>query len=324
MGSVTHFFDTPGAEQFAFTLKSLEDAVRLRSHILRCFEEASLYSQTHPTVYPNVSDDAKLNRQAALTHIIIVGGGANGVEFSGALVELIRSSIYKDFPEFPKGGIAVTLLEGAANLLPGFPANLAQYTKQRLEKMGVDVRTGAAVTEITKNGAVLKDGTVIPAATVVWTAGVKATDLAAKTGFSAGRSGRINVLPTLQVAEHTEIFVAGDLSLPEGTHLPMVAPNAIQQGTLAAKNLVRLVRKQALENFVYRDKGSMAVVGRGAAVVRIGKRTITGTAAWLLWLGVHLTYLVGFRNRVMVMFNWAWDYFFAERSVRLIFKKNEK
>ncbi|MDR0521151.1 MAG: NAD(P)/FAD-dependent oxidoreductase [Planctomycetaceae bacterium] len=321
MGSTTEFFGTPGAEKFAFTLKSLEDAVRLRSHILSCFEQASLYSDAHPTIYPNVSGQDKTDRQSALKHIIIIGGGPNGAEFAGALSELVRTSIYRDFPEFDRNSVQITLLEAAPNLLAGFPPLLAGYVRERLEKMDVTVKLNAAVTEIRKDGAVLKDGTFLPSETVVWTAGVRATDLAAETGFAAGKSGRIHVLPTLQIANRAEIFVAGDLSLPEGeTVPPMVAPNAIQQGIHAARNLVRLVRKQELQPFVYHDKGSMAVVGRGAAAVRIGTRTLTGTIAWLVWLAVHLTYLVGFHNRLMVMFNWAWDYFVAERSVRLIFR----
>jgi NADH dehydrogenase len=143
--------------------------------------------------------------------------------------------------------------------------------------------------------------------------------------LSAGRLGRIKVLPTLQTESHPEIFVAGDLSFPDGMNPPMVAPNAIQQGIQAAENLVRMVRNTPQKPFFYHDKGAMAVIGRGAAVVCSGKMVLTGWLAWVLWLFVHLTYLVGFHNRMMVMFNWAWDYFFSERSVRLIFrnKRNE-
>ncbi|MDR3182690.1 MAG: NAD(P)/FAD-dependent oxidoreductase [Planctomycetaceae bacterium] len=323
MGSVTNFFAVPGAEQLAFTLKSLEDAVLLRSHILNCLEQAALLSESYPTVYPGLTGDTKTDRQSALTHTVIAGGGANGVEFAGALMELIRTSIVKDFPELPKGSVSVTLIEAAGSLLPGFPAVLSEYTRRRLKKMGVSVRTDTSVTEVRSDAVVLGDGTVLPCATVVWTAGVRAPDLAGKTGLPAGRSGRLQVLPTLQTAVHPEIFAAGDLSIPDGMNLPMVAPNAIQQGTLAADNLIRLIRNEPLKPFVYHDKGSMAVVGRGAAVVRIGNRTLSGWFAWLMWLAIHLTYLVGFHNRIMVMFNWAWDYFCAEKSVRLIFRNDK-
>ncbi|GHT26389.1 pyridine nucleotide-disulfide oxidoreductase [Planctomycetales bacterium] len=324
IGSITNFFGTKGAEQFSFTLKSLEDAVRLRSRILGCLEEASLYSDEHPTVYPSVSELEKKERSAALTNIIIVGGGANGVEFAGALIELIRTSIYKDFPELEKGSVRVTLLESAPILLTGFPQVLCEYTKKRLEKMGVEVKTNAAVKEVKEDGVLLGDGSFLPAATVVWTAGVKAAELIASTGLPTGRSGRINVLPTLQLEKYPEVFAAGDAGLPDGMNVPMVAPNAIQQGIHTAKNLLNLVRGKPLIPFSYHDKGSMAVVGRGAAVVRVGKRTLTGWTAWVLWLFVHLNYLVGFHNRIMVMLNWAWDYFYAERAERLIFKRNDK
>lgn len=308
-GSVTNFFGTPGAEKNAFVLKTLEDAVCLRNHLLRCFEKASRC--TNPT------------EQKELTHIVVVGGGPNGVEYAGALAELIRTPLVRDFPELPPGTTGVTLLEAADHLLTGFPERLQKYARKCLERKGITVRLGAQVTEVKHDSVLLADGAVFPCATIVWTAGVRGDELPSKMGLPIGRGGRAEVQSTLQTKDHPEIFVTGDLSLPEGRNLPMVAPNAIQQGRHAAENILRLIGKQNPTAFSYFDKGSLAVIGRNAAVARLGKRGFTGFIAWLLWLGVHLTYLVGFHNRVMVMINWAWDYFFAERSVRMILPRQE-
>ncbi len=303
-GSVTNFFGTPGAEQNAFVLKTLEDAVTLRNHLLRCFEQASL------------SHDEAQRQQ--LTHVVVVGGGANGVEYVGALAELLRTPLGRDFPELKNAAASVTLLEAADHLLTGFPPRLQEYAHQRLERMGVTVKLNAQVAEVTPEAVRLADGTLIPSRIVVWTAGVRGNELPAKMNLPLARGGRVDVLPTLQTKTFPEIFVAGDLSMPEGQNLPMVAPNAIQQGHHAAENILRLTRGETPTPFAYFDKGSLAVIGRGKAVARLGKRGFTGFIAWLLWLGVHLTYLIGFHNRLMVMINWAWDYLFAERSVRLI------
>jgi len=313
-GGVTNFFGTQGAEKNTFTLKTLEDAVRLRNNILYCFEQAAL-----------LSEETEMDRQKMLSHIVVVGGGPTGVEYAGALAELIRTSLARDFPDLKRGEtIRVTLLEAADQILPGFPSCLCHYAHQRLARMGVTVQTKAQVTEIRDDAVVLADGTVIPSATVVWTAGVRGNDVATQMGLPIGRGGRVNVLPTLQVAEYPEIFVAGDLSLPEGQNPPMVAPNAMQQGRLAADNILRSIRQETLSPFVYRDKGSLAVIGRNAAVARLGRFHFSGFVAWILWLGVHLSYLVGFHNRVMVLIDWAWDYFFAERSVRLILPREDR
>ncbi|MDR3233874.1 MAG: FAD-dependent oxidoreductase, partial [Planctomycetaceae bacterium] len=184
MGSVTNFFGTPGAEKHAFTLKSLEDAVLLRSHILSCLEKAALHSNASPKGVLFLPDIAGADKQNALTHIVIVGGGANGVEFAGALRELFRTSIVKDFPELPVESLKITLIEAAGNLLTGFPDTLSDYACKRLKQMGVDVRLNTPVTEVQSKAVVLGDGTRIPCATVVWTAGVCGTDIAEKIGLS--------------------------------------------------------------------------------------------------------------------------------------------
>lgn len=309
-GSVTNFFGTVGAEENAFMLKTLEDAVQLRNHLIQNFEKAILMNDPE--------------KQKELTHTVIVGGGPNGVEYAGAIAELIRTPLHRDFHELSPSTASVTLLEAADHLLAGFPDRLQEYAKKRLEKMGVTVSLGAQVTEVKNDSVRLTDGTTISSATVVWTAGVRGNDLPSKIGLSLGRGGRVAVLSTLQTKEHPEIFVAGDLSLPENQNLPMVAPNAMQQGRHAAKNILRLFGNESAMPFSYFDKGALAVIGRNAAVAKWGKQSFTGFIAWFLWLGVHLTYLVGFHNRIIVLINWAWDYFFAERSVRMILPRKNR
>ncbi len=307
-GSLTSFFGTPGAQANSFTLKSLEEAVRLRNHLLTAFERASTLKGTVP--------------DGSLT-ITVVGGGPTGVEYAGALAELIRTPLARDFPDLAPAKTRIVLVDASDEVLAGFPMNLRVYTRNKLIRMGVEVRTGVSVAEVTASAAKLSDGTLIPSRTVVWTAGVRGDDMAGAMNLPLGKTGRVTVMPTLQVAGHPEIHVAGDLSLPDGQNPPMVAPNATQQGRHAAENIVRMVRGEAARPFEYHDKGSMVTIGRKAAVVRIGERTFSGFPAWLLWLSVHLTYLIGFRNRMFVLINWAWDYLFAERAVRLILPKRE-
>ncbi len=307
-GSLTSFFGTPGAAENSFTLKSLEEAVTLRNHLLTNFERASMHKGPPP--------------EGELT-ITVVGGGPTGVEYAGALAELIHTPMARDFPDLVPSHTRVVLVDSSEELLAGFPMNLRVYTRNKLIRMGVEVRTGVSVAEVLASGAKLSDGTFIPSRTVVWTAGVRGHDVAGHVGLPLGKSGRVTVMPTLQVMEHPEIHIAGDLSLPDGQNPPMVAPNATQQGLHTAGNVLRMIKGEATQPFAYRDKGSMVTIGRKAAVVRIGERTFSGFLAWVLWLSVHLTYLIGFRNRVFVLINWAWDYLFAERAVRLILPKKD-
>lgn len=306
MGSVSHFFEVPGAAECAFPLKTLEQGIALRNHILGCFERAAY------------EPDAQL-RQRLLT-FVIVGGGATGVEFAGALAELIRGPLAKDYPSLDFQEVRVLLLEARDRLLPNMPERLQAYALKRLRRMGVEVRLRAMVSRVTPEAVHLQGGTVIPAETTVWTAGVRGDPQAANWGLPTARGGRVAVLPTLQVPGHPEVYVIGDLAYLEedGRPLPMVAPVAIQQGVAAARNILRQANGEAPLSFRYRDLGTMATIGRNAAAVQLGRWTFTGFPAWVLWLGVHLLRLIGFRNRLLVLINWAWDYFLFERAVRLV------
>ncbi len=308
MGSNTEFYGVTGAETHAFRLKTAEQAIALRNHILTRFELAA-----------RVPDPAERQRMLTFT---VVGGGPTGVEYAGALAELIRTPMHKDFRESDIATARVVLVEGSSGLLTGYPERLRQYTLRRLAHMGVDVRLGTSVARVSQFSVQFGDGTSLPTETVVWSAGIRGNRAAQTMGLPLGRANRVSVLPTLQVADDPRVFVAGDLALPIQGDAPLtaptVAPNATQQGSLVAENILRHLRGEPLQPYAYKDKGAMATIGRSSAVVRIGTRTVTGFVAWVLWLFVHLAYLIGFRNRLFVLVDWAWDYLFFERSVRLI------
>ncbi len=305
-GSVSHFFGVPGAAEHAFPLKTLEQGVALRTRILCCFERALHESDPE--------------RRRSMLTFAVVGGGPTGVEFAGALAELIRGPLVKDYPTLKFQEVRVLLLEATDGLLPGMPEGLRAYALGRLRRMGVDVRLRAMVSQIEPQAVHLKDGTILPAETMVWTAGVRGDPLAQTWGLPTGRGGRVVVRPTLQLPDRPEVYVIGDLAyLEDGERpLPMIAPVAIQQGVAAARNIERQIAGEDPVPFHYRDPGSMVVIGRNAGVVHVWGRSFTGFPAWILWLGVHLVKLIGFRNRLLVLVNWAWDYLFYERAVRLI------
>ncbi len=305
-GSVPHFFGVEGAEQYAFPLYELEQGVALRTQILRCFERA-------------VQELDAEKRQQMLT-FAIVGGGPTGVEYAGALAELIHGPLQKDYPTLDFGEVRLVLLEALDGLLAFMPEKLGAYTQSRLEKMGVEVQLGAMVSKITAQSVHLKDGTAMPTETVVWTAGVRADPRLQNWGLPLARGGRVATESTLQVKEHPEIYAIGDVSYLEeaGQPLPMVAPVAMQQGKVAVQNIVRQAEGRELELFRYRDQGTMVTIGRNTGVARIGRRGFSGFFAWAAWLAVHLFKLIGFRNRLAVLLNWSWDYFFFERVARII------
>jgi NADH dehydrogenase len=305
-GSTTHFFGVPGAADHAFTLKTLDDGIRLRNHILCCFERAA-------------KDPDAESRRRRLT-FAIVGGGPTGVEYAGALAELLRGPLRRDFPKLDFHDTRVLLLEGAERLLPGLPPRLGRYALRRLQNMGVEVRLKAAVDRLGAGEVHLKEGASIVTDTTIWTAGVRGVPAAAAWGLPTDRSGRVPVEPALEVQGLPGVYAIGDLARSEenGQPLPMIAPVAIQQGMMAAKNIQRRENGKVPLPFHYHDHGMMATIGRNAAVAHIGSFAFTGFPAWLAWLGVHIVNLIGFRNRLFVLINWAWDYFLFERMVRLI------
>lgn len=308
IGSVTHFFGVSGAATHALPLKTLEDGIAIRNHILEAFEYAL--------------SDQDLNRRRQRLTFVLVGGGPTGVEFAGALAELVRGPLRKDFPALDFHEVQIILLEAQDTLLPGWPRRLSTYAERRLRQMEVDVRLGAKVHDVGDHVVTLAAGSVIATDTVVWTAGVRGNASLASWGFPMTRSGRIAVGPTLQVADHPEVYVVGDLADVVGNPSPMIAPAATQQGDAAAENIGHQLAGRSPQLFRYRDRGMMATIGRNAAVAHIAHVSLTGFLAWVLWLGVHLVNLIGFRNRLVVLINWSWDYFASERAVRLILPKS--
>jgi NADH dehydrogenase len=301
-GTVDHFFGIPGAPEYAFSLKNLEEAIALRNHILGCVERAD--------------HEQDVGRRQGLLGFAIVGGGPTGVESAGALAELIQGPLMKDCRTLEFSEVQITLVEAMDRLLPTLPEPLGTYAQERLRAMGVEVRVQSAVSRITPDEVQLEDGTVVPACTTIWAAGVQGVPHAEASGLPIARRGRVAVLPTLQVPDHPEVYVIGDLAYFEqdGSPLPMVAQVAIQGGVAAARNIERQLAGQDPLPFRYRDRGTMATIGRNAAAAHVYGRNFTGFPAWLLWLTIHLFYLIGFRNRLLVLLNWARNYLFRERA----------
>jgi NADH:ubiquinone reductase (H+-translocating) len=259
-------------------------------------------------------------KRRRLLTFIVVGGGPTGVEMAGALSELIRLVLVKDYPRLNIKDVRILLLEATDKLLPALPERLREAAGKTLWRKYVEVRFGATVADFDGRQARLKSGEVIPAQTVIWAAGVRASPLNATLGVPPGRQGRIPVEPTLQLAGHPEVFIIGDAAYREedGEPLPMVAPVAIQMGQAVARNIARQLRGQPLEPFRYRDQGTLATIGRNAAVANVYGLKLSGFPAWVMWLVIHIIQLIGFRNKLFVLINWAWDYFFYERAARLI------
>jgi NADH dehydrogenase len=306
-GSITHSFGVQGVDDNAFFLKTLEEAVALKNHIICCFEAAA-----------RETDEA--GRRGLLT-FVIAGGGATGVEYAGALTELIHGPLIKDYPTIDFSMVRIILLEAADKLVANMPERVRLYTLEKLKKMGVEVLLGSKVAQVTPETVIMKDNDNILTKTVVWTAGVCGEPLAGISVIPVTTDGRVTVNETLQVPNHPEIHVIGDLASinEEKSVLPMVAQVAIQSGITSAQNILRQINGQEPQPFSYHDRGSMITIGRKAAGVAIGSRTFTGFFAWIIWLVIHLFNLIGFRNRVMVLINWAWDYLLYERAVRFVF-----
>jgi NADH dehydrogenase len=304
-GATTAWFGVPGAEEHALPLYGMPDAVRLRNHVLTCFEAAD----ADPTL-----------TEEALT-FVIVGGGPTGVEMAGAFVELFHAVLAKDFPALDFGRARILLVELGPRVLGGFSEVGSRHAEEQLRERGVDVRLGTAVTAIEEGSVTLSSDEVVPCGTVVWAAGVRTGPLVDGLGLRRVANGRVVVDPSLRLREHPEVFVVGDLAAAEWRHglLPQVANVAQQQGRHAGRTVARLAAGKPARPFRYHHLGFMATIGRGAAVADLPlKVRLTGFLGWLAWLGLHLVRLVGVRNRLSVLLNWAWSYATFDRGPRLI------
>lgn len=311
MGGQTGYFGHPEWEKFAPGLKSLDDALRIRSHILLSFEKAE--------------NEASTAEHDKLMTVVIVGGGPTGVELAGSFAELTRSVLSHDFRRIDPTQARIILIEGSPNVLSHLPLELSVSAKRQLEALGVQVRTATKVQNIRQGEVELVGGEIIHAENILWAAGVSATSLTKKLGVELDRAGRIKVAPDLSLPGHPEIFAIGDMALvldAEGKPVPGVSPAAMQMGKYVAKTLEDKIRFGAKAEprpaFKYWDKGTMATIGRKAAVAWIGRFKFSGFPAWMAWLFVHLIFLIGFRNRTSVLFNWTYSYFSYKRSARLI------
>jgi NADH dehydrogenase len=309
-GAAHSYFGHDEWEAYAPGLKTLDDALDMRRKVLLAFERAE--RETDPAA------------QRRLLTFVIVGAGPTGVELAGALAEIARQTLRDDFRHIQPASARILLLEGSPHVLGTFPDPLRVEARAALERLGVEVRTGALVTNVDANGVAWKSAVGpeerIEASTVLWAAGVAASPLGKSLDVPLDRAGRIPALPTLQVPEHPNIFVVGDLCAltQDGKPLPGVAQVAMQEGTHASRNVLRAIAGRPLDPFRYKDYGILATIGRGSAVGDVYGLKISGWFGWLFWLFLHIFWLIGFRNRLAVMSEWAWAYVTFQRRVRLI------
>ncbi|HEX8465637.1 MAG TPA: NAD(P)/FAD-dependent oxidoreductase [Abditibacterium sp.] len=310
-GATGTYFGHDEWAQHAPGLKTIEDALDIRRRIFCAYETA----EAHPAGSPE--------RDALMTFVCI-GGGPTGCEMAGAIREIASQTLKSDFRAIDPSKSKVILLQSGQRILPEYPEDLSATARKYLEKMGVEVRTGSRVTNITKDGVFVGE-TFIPAKTVIWGAGVQASPLGAKLGVPLDKGGRVIVNPDLSIPSHANVFVIGDLanSTPPGKDpLPGIAPTAIQMGVHVAKNIGALVAGERATDFVYDDRGMLATIGRNSAVGIAKGYKVRGFIAWLMWLLIHIYFLIGFENRALVMMNWAYSYMSFSRSSRLITGSN--
>jgi NADH:ubiquinone reductase (H+-translocating) len=312
-GATHAYFGHEEWEPLAPGLKTIEDALEIRRRVLLAFELAERQSkgadgQSEPPL-----------------QFVVVGGGPTGVELAGTLAEIARHAMNHEFRNIDPRRSRILLIEGGPRVLPAYSEELSSKAEAQLQHLGVEVRTSHMVNRI-EPGVVWVGDEKIPASVILWAAGVAASPLGQKLGVPTDRAGRVLVQPDLSIPGHKEVFVIGDLAAlndEAGKMLPGVAPVAIQQGDWVAATIARDLENQPRRNFHYHDKGSLATIGRAAAVAQFGKFELSGYFAWLAWLFVHILFLIGFRNRVIVMIQWAWSYLTYERGARLITGSNE-
>lgn len=307
-GSKPNFFNTPGAQEHAFPLYSVADADRLRNRLFEVFEDAD--------------NDSRLIDRGAL-NIVVVGAGPTGVETAGAMADLVNDVMPKRYRDLDLNRVNITIVDLGPAVLRPFSAKAHAYAAKRLETLGVNLRLETGVEEVTPGSVLLSDGTRISSRTVVWAAGITAPDLAAASGLDAGRGGRLTAQPDLTAHGHSRVYAIGDMANmtdDSGQALPQLGSVALQAGRWAARNILADIDGHGREPFRYRDKGIMAMVGRGSAVAEVGKghHELHGTVAFAAWLGVHAWLMSGVRQRVDAFVSWAWDFLGSSRGDALI------
>jgi NADH dehydrogenase len=310
-GASHAYFGHPEWEPFAPGLKTIEDALEIRRRVLLAFELAERQALTGASDFP--------------LNFVVVGAGPTGVELAGTLAEISRHALANEFRAINPARTRILLLEGGPRVLPAYSEDLSRKAEQQLKRLGVDVSTSHIVTRV-EPGAVWVGDNRMPASVILWAAGVAASPLGQKLGVPLDRAGRVIVQPDLSIPDHPEVFVIGDLASLQDEHgkmLPGVAPVAIQQGKWVARTIARDLEHQPRRNFHYYDKGSLATIGRAAGVAQFPGFSLSGYFAWLAWLFVHIFFLIGYRNRLIVMIQWAWSYLTYERGARLITGSNE-
>jgi len=310
-GATHAYFGHPDWEPLAPGLKTIEDALEIRRRVLLAFELAERHAAS--------------GQPAMTLNFVVIGGGPTGVELAGMLAEIARHALKHEFRAIRPEQTRILLIEGTSKVLGTYTEELSRKAKEQLEHLGVEVRTSHMVTRV-EPGAVVVGEERIPAQVVLWGAGVAASPLGRKLGVPVDRAGRVLVQPDLSIPSHPEVFVIGDLAAladESGKMLPGVAQVAIQQGAFAAEAIERDLEHQPRRSFHYHDKGSLATIGRAAAVAQFPKFSLSGYFAWLAWLFIHILFLIGFRNRLLVMTQWAWSYLTYERGARLITGSNE-
>ena len=308
-GSQANFLGVSGAPRFTFPLRSLENAVTLRNHVLGCFERAG-----------RNRDNSSLQEQ--LLTFVIVGGGPTGVEMAGALQELIRDCLARDYPQLDLHQAKVILLQSGSSLLGSYPKHLQKYTVRALRDRGVKVHFDNRVKEASATEVVLEDETRITTSTIIWTAGVEAKFPEPKAEIPTASKNKVEVLDTLQLPKHPDVYVVGDTAYVEQNGEPLIgiAPEALQQGGMVAENLQRQLKGKTPKAFNYFNKGRAAIIARNAGVILLlGKIPLGGFLGWLMWLGIHLYYLPGLSNRFKVLGAWLKDYLLRDRSVRQVY-----